>query len=187
MTRFQVHTHETAPAAARPSLDAAKKAFGMVPNLIGALAEAPAAAEAYLAIGGAFGKSSLSATEQQTVLLTVSFLNECHYCMAAHSTVAKAQDVPADVIAALRDGSDLADERLGALQRFMRAVVDQRGWVQGDALEAFLDAGFSKQHALEVVTGVAMKTLSNYANHLLDTPVDDAFAAMRWQKPQPSV
>jgi hypothetical protein len=35
---------------------------------------------------------------------------------------------------------------------------------------------------LEVVLGIGLKTLSNYTNHIVDTEVDDAFAANAWHK-----
>jgi alkylhydroperoxidase family enzyme len=59
--------------------------------------------------------------------------------------------------------------------------VEQRGWVEPDQMNDFLDAGYSSQQALEVVLGIGLKTLSNYTNHLADTPLDEAFAGRAWQ------
>ena len=73
----------------------------------------------------------------------------------------------------------LPDPKLDALARFTRQMVEQRGWLDAATVQAFLDAGYSRAHVLDVLVGVTMKTLSNYANHLLHTPVDDAFAAER--------
>ncbi len=68
-----------------------------MPNLFRVMAEAPAAGEAYVAIMDIFERSSLSDAEKQTVLLSVSFANECDYCMAAHSMVAGMKNVPYDL------------------------------------------------------------------------------------------
>lgn len=181
MTNFSIHTVASAPEAARPLLQGAHSKLGFVPNLYGSLAEAPAALSAYLLLSDRLGESSLTPTEQQVVALAVSAENGCGYCMAAHSTIARHMvRVPGSTVDALRQGLPLTDARLEALRRYAEATVRRRGEVRGKELEAFLAAGFTRQNAIEVVLGVAMKTLSNYANHLFDTPVDGAFKAESW-------
>ena len=110
------------------------------------------------------------------VLITANFDNGCTYCMAAHTTMSKRQKLPEDVIQALRDNTPIADAKLEALRVFTRAVFHKRGWVDQADLDAFYAAGYEKHHVLEVVVGLAFKTISNYTNHVVDTPVDDAFA-----------
>ena len=180
MSIFSIHTKETAPEASRPILDGAGRSFGFVPNLLGGLAEAPAALEGVVTLSGIFDKTSFTPTERQVVLISVSVENGCAYCVAAHSTVAGMHKVPEDVIAALRDGRPIADPRLEALRRFTVAVVQKRGFTTHDEVQDFIAAGFDRGQALEVVLGVALKTLANYANHLVDTPIDAAFAPREW-------
>ncbi len=180
MTTFPVHSSETAPAGSKPILAAAQKKFGFVPNLIRVMATAPAAAEAYTAVMDIFESSSLSDAEKQTVLLSVSFANQCDYCMAAHSTVAAMKRVPAQIIEALRAGTTLSDTRLDALAVLTRSVVETRGWPTEAAKEAFFAAGYGASEYLEVIVGVTVKTLSNYVNHAADTPLDTAFEARKW-------
>lgn len=180
MSIFDIHTKETAQAKSAELLATAEKAYGFVPNLLGVFAESPATLKAYLTIGQIFDESSFSPTERQLVILTASRFNECHYCMAAHSTVAEMQSVPADVIDAIRNDQPIADGKLEALRTFTTAVVEKRGWVTGDDTEAFLAAGYAKAQILEVILGISFKTLSNYVNHISDTPLDDAFAPKAW-------
>lgn len=185
MTTFEVHTTESAPAESQPVLAEAKKKLGAIPNLFGMLAESPAILEAYANLGSILEKSALfDSTELQVVLMTTSFENDCQYCMAAHSAIASMQNVPADVVQSLREGTAIADPKLEALHVFTRAVVQQRGMVSLRELEAFLVAGHTKRHVLEVVLGVGLKTLSNYANHIADTPVDAPFQRLAWSRPQ---
>jgi len=185
MSTFKLHTLASAPAESRPILDAALKDLGFIPNLYAHLAESPAALEAYKQLGALLEKSAFTPVEQQTILLAVSVENRCGYCVAAHSFIARNM-VKADaaIISALRSGGSLPDAKLNTLATYVRAVVRERGWVTGSPeLKAFFAAGYTQQHALEVVLGVAMKTLSNYANHLTDTPVDAAFASETWKAP----
>lgn len=181
MSIFTIHTAESAPKAARPILENAQKAYGFLPNLLGALAEAPAALEGYLALSGIADKSSFTAAEVQIAVLATSRLNECDYCMAAHSTIAGMKGVDEYVIEALRDGTAIADDRLEALRSFTEIVVEKRGWADDDDVQAFLGAGFTRQNILDVVLIISMKTLSNYANHLAKPPVDAAFQPRQWQ------
>jgi uncharacterized peroxidase-related enzyme len=183
MTQFQQHTPETTSTQGREVLDRAQKDFGFAPNLLKVLAEAPAAAHAYLDLGSRLSQSSLSPAEQQVVLLATSFENECDYCMAAHSTAAGMVGMDEATRDAIRKGEALPDARLDALWQFTRSVVRQRGRLSASDLEAFLDAGYSRANILEVLLGVAVKTLSNYTNHLADTPLDEAFEAQRWSPP----
>ena len=180
MTEFTLHTKETAGDTGAAAMAQAEQKWGMVPNLIAKMAEAPAVAEAYLALADALGRSSLSPAEAQTVLLSVSRVNECHYCMAAHSAIAEMQQVPAEAIEALRSGSPIPDAKLEALRRFTVSVLEKRGWVSDEEIEPFLAAGFTKGQVLEVILGISMKTLSNYVNHIVQTPVDAAFQAKAW-------
>ena len=180
MTTFPVHSSDTAPEASQPFLAATQKKFGFVPNLIRVLAEAPVAVEAYTTIMDIFENSSLSDAEQQTVLLSASFVNECDYCMAAHSALAGMKKVPADIVQALRSGTPLPNAKLDALAVLTRSIVETRGWPTQAAKAAFFAAGYGIREYQEVIVGVAVKTISNYVNHAADTPLDPAFEVAKW-------
>lgn len=183
MTQFTTHTLESAPAAARPLLEAAKAKLGFIPNLYGNLAEAPATLQAYFDLSAQFDKTSFTPVERQVVLLAISTQNNCEFCVAAHSVIARQMvKVPDAVVDALRASTPLPDARLEALAVFARSVVRERGFVSSATLEAFLKAGFTHRQVLEVVLGVAMKTLSNYANHLTHTKTNREFAGEAWKR-----
>ena len=175
MSQFTIHTPETAPDAAKPLLVAAKAKMGMIPNLLGEMADAPNVLKAYLDIAGAAASGTFSAVEQQVVQITTSRLQGCEYCVAAHSTMAEKQKVPADVLEAIRTGGKISDAKLQALHSFTVAMNDKHGWVSEADVNAFLAAGYTRAQVLEVVLSVSMKLFTNYANHVLHTPIDAAF------------
>ena len=175
MTKYTIHTIESAPEASKPFLEGAEKQFGFIPNLFGALAESPVALETYLALSGFVEKTSFSAVETEVVNLSVSATNGCVYCLAAHSTVASMKKVPLGVIEAAREGSPIADPKLDALAKLTRSVVGTRGWPEQVLLDDFFAQGYTQANYLELLVGVTMKTLSNYVNHQVDTPIDVAF------------
>ncbi len=185
MSTFKLHTLDSAPSGSLPILDTANKTLGFIPNLYAHLASSPAALQGYKQLGALLEQSGLTKEEQQAVLLTASVENGCEYCVAAHSFLARNMaKVSGDKISALRDGQPTGDAKLNALVAFTQAVVLERGWVAGSQeLSNFFAAGYTTQHALDVILGVAMKTLSNYTNHLTSTPLDAAFAGEAWQAP----
>lgn len=178
---FTIHTIDTAPEASKGDLRLAQKSMGFVPNLLGVLAEAPIALRAYMELTDLLGKSSFTPIEQQVMMIAGSVTNGCGYCIAAHSTVGTMVKMPPGVLNALRQGGVVPDAKLEALRSFTSELVNQRGRVSDQRIQEFLDAGYTRQNVLEVVFAVAMKTLSNYTNHLAETPVDSAFAAQAWE------
>ncbi|MBO6856609.1 carboxymuconolactone decarboxylase family protein [Roseibium sp.] len=180
---FEYHTPETVPQGSLDLLERSKKDYGFYPKLHQVMAEAPSVYEAYLETFRLFTQATdLSPTEQQVVMMTVNYLNECHYCMAGHTMLMKMVKVPDDAIAALRVGGRLNDPKLEALRVYTRTLVEQRGHIGDDALKAFLAAGYSKRQALEVLVGIAAKTLSNFTNALAHTELDEPVKQFAWKK-----
>lgn len=175
---FTIYNIDNAPEESKPLLKAAKENFGFVPNLLGEFAAAPAVLEGYLKLNEIVGKTSFSAKEQQLAILTVSIENECHYCSAIHSTILKNQlNVDKAVVNAVRNGDPVPDQKLNALVNYVRTVIQNRGFVDDSEIESFINAGYTKQNVLEVNLIAALKTISNYTNHIARTPLDEAFEA----------
>lgn len=187
MSKFQVHTIESAPQASKPLLEATQKAWGFVPTLHGTLAESPVALEAYNTLFGLVGKSTLTPAEQQVVYLAVSVTHGCEYCVAGHTYLARSVTMPEETLQALRNGQPIASSpRDQVLRTFTEAVVRERGQV-GDALvDAFVASGFTRQNVLEIVIIIATKTISNYTNHLTHTPKESFMSdpALQWVAPR---
>lgn len=176
---FPTHTLETAPAGSREALAKIAQRYGFVPNLAGAFATSPGALAGLDAALETFDAPAmtLGAVERQVVLLAVSVQNRCEYCTAAHSMVATMSGLDRAEVDRLQQGLPLGDSRLEALRRFAEVVTETRGWPTEEDLQAFADAGFDEAAVLEVVFGVAVKTLTNYVNHIAKPAVNEQFAA----------
>ncbi len=172
----------TAAEPARGLLQDAQARLGFVPNMYTVMANSPGLLETYMRGYALFRQGSgLTPAEQEVVFLTISRENACHYCVAAHSFLADAvSNVPSDVTDAIRDGRPVGDPRLAALSDFTRTMLRSRGLPARAEVDAFVAAGFGERQVLEIVLAIAVKTLSNYANHLFATPVDARFAAREW-------
>lgn len=182
MTTFTIYNENTAPEKSKPLLAKSQAAFGMIPNLHAVMAESPELLEAYQQIHGLFAACSMNAEQLTVVWQTINVENECHYCVPAHTAIAKGMEVDDAITDALRNGTVLADAKLEALRDFTLAIVRNKGNIDDAAVQTFLDAGYTKRNVLEVVLGYSQKIMSNYTNHLAETPVDAPFQPFAWEK-----
>lgn len=173
MTRLTLHTPDTAPADSRPFVETALRNNGYLPNLIAALANAPVALETYLTVGGINARASLTLAEREVVQITAARLHGCDFCIAGHSAIAlKKAGFPKEAVIALQHGNPVGDAKLDAVAAFATAVIAHRGNVPDAAWQAFLAAGYGQQQALEVVLGISLATLCNFANSLAGSPIN---------------
>jgi AhpD family alkylhydroperoxidase len=122
--------------------------------------------------------------EQQVVALTVSAKNNCEYCVGAHSAIAGMVKMSAQTLHQLCLQQTLSDADHEALRQFTLALLEHRGGVSQEKQQTFLAAGYRPQHMLDTLSIVALKTLSNYTNHLAHTPLDKQFSEFAWEKQQ---
>ncbi len=178
-------TLDNADAKARAVLERARAQVGFIPNMYAGMANSPGLLQTYLDGYDRFRKDSgLTPAEQEVVFLTISRSNGCDYCMAAHSMIAdRMSKVPPPVTAAIRERQSIPDPKLAALSRFTDVLLETRGLPSTGEVQAFLGAGFAERHVLEIILAIAVKTLSNYSNHLLHTPIDEVFAHWEWKQP----
>lgn len=182
MTEFTLHDQDSAPEGSKPLLEKSIKGYGMIPNLHAVMAEAPGLLDGYQTLHTLFTETSFNAEEQTVVWQSINVEHGCHYCVPAHTGIAKQMDVDDAITDALRNETSLPTAKLETLREFTLSVVRQRGHVDDEAVRAFLDAGFTRRQVLEVVLGIAQKTMSNYVNHLAETPVDEPFQKFEWHK-----
>ncbi len=95
--------------------------------------------------------------------------------MAVHSVLAKNSKLPDSTLKQLKTSHSLEDPKLNSLAHFTRQMVSKRGWLSEEEMSDFLEAGYSKANLLEVIMVVALKTISNYSNHIAKTPLDEPF------------
>jgi AhpD family alkylhydroperoxidase len=183
MSQFPIHTVDTAPEPSRPGLLGLQQAVGMIPNLAAGMAEAPTLLRSYLTVREEYQKGTLTGGEIQVLSIVAAVENDCGWCVAFHSLMARNEGVADDVVTVLRDGKSPADARLGALSDFARGMIRRRGAVGQAELDRFVRAGYSRAAALEVVLGMAFSLMANYAGHLVDPPLDTPFEPYAWRRP----
>ena len=154
--------------------DRSKKENKMVPNMFKVMGNHPALLKAYMNGYSSFrNKSEFNSAEQEVVLLTISVENNCNYCIEGHSLAADLMSkVPVEVTEAIRNNTEIPDEKLKQLSIFTSIMINKRGNPSPEDVEAFLNAGYTEYHIMSILLGISIKTISNYTNHLFDTELD---------------
>jgi uncharacterized peroxidase-related enzyme len=178
---FPIHSIHTAPTASKEALQWYHDNFGMVPNLAGVMAESPALLLSYWQTqNNLLQRGALTPREVNIVETVVAHHNRCQYCVAGHTafgTTPVFGNTDAE-LQAIRHDADLGDAKLNALRDFTVRVLEKQGRMATSQLEAFLQHGYTRAQAMDVVACIAVKVMSNFTNQLALTPIDAAFAPL---------
>jgi AhpD family alkylhydroperoxidase len=180
MLGYQVHTIESAPQKSQAALQGLKQSVGLVPNLAATMAESPTLVNSFVAVFGNFSSGSFSGAEKQVLLLTNAVVNRCTWAVAFHSTLALQEGAPSAAVQAIRDGRLPDGIKLAALSRYTKALIEQRGHMSDNDLENFKAAGYTPAQAFEVIAGLAISTMANYAGNIANPPLEALFAPQAW-------
>lgn len=183
MPTFPVHTLDTAPEASRPSLEGLQQAFGMIPNIAGAMATSPVLIGSLVSLFAKVHGGSFTETQIQVILLTDAVTNASSWAVAFHTALALEQGIDSDDVESIRNGRNPKDSRLSALSTLARMMIEQRGRLTGADIDRFLAAGFTQEHLLEVIAAVAASTITNYTASITQPPLEAPFKVYRWQSP----
>jgi len=177
-------TLKTAPKVSKEILEKSQNTLGFIPNMYAKMAHNPSLLESYTNSYNSFrNNSGFTPIEQEVVFLSVAYENNCKYCMAAHSFIAdEMSKVPIEITDAIREGKRISNPKLAALSKLTRSITVHRGIISQNELANFLKAGYNETHVLGIITGVAVKTLSNYSNHVTHPEVDTPFTSRVWNK-----
>lgn len=178
MSRVPLVSPESATGPVADGLDQIRAAFGGVPAMFRAVANSPAALQSMWGAFGALGTGTLGAAVGEQIAVAVANRNACEYCLAAHTALGRKAGVARDDLTAAQDGTS-SDPRVEALLRFALALVDERGHVSAQDVQAVRDAGWTDEQVVEVVAHVALNLFTNYVNVALDVPVDFPAVGLR--------
>lgn len=181
MHTFPIHNLESAPKNSISSLQSLQSAFGMIPNMAGAMATSPVLIGSLVGLFGKVHGGSFTEAQIQTLLLTNAVTNGSAWAVALHTGLALQQGLdPADV-QAMRDGRAPKDKTLAPLSTLARTLIEKRGRLNDSDIEQFLTAGYSEELLLEVIAVVAASTMTNYTASVTRPPVDGPFQAHVWK------
>jgi alkylhydroperoxidase family enzyme len=180
MKTFPVHTIESAPEASRPSLQTLQGAFGMIPNIAGAMSTSPVLIGSLVGLFQKVHGGSFTEEQIQVLLLTNAVTNQSPWAVAFHTALALEQGVePADV-QAIRERQSPRSPTAAALSTLARTLIEKRGRLEDSDVSRFLQAGFDEAQLLEVIAVVAASTITNYTGNVTRPPVEAVFEPYVW-------
>ena len=180
MTSFPVHTLDSAPEGSRPALRQLQSSFGMIPNIVGAMATSPVLINSLVGLFANVHGGFFTEAQVQTVLLTDAVTNASTWAVAFHTALALKQEIdPADV-QEIRERRLPKDGKLAALSALAKTMIEKRGRLDDQDIDRFVAAGFDKEQALAVIAIVAASTITNYTGSITKPPLEAPFQAYAW-------
>ena len=170
MNPINVPTRDEVSPANQALFDSLQKGLGMVPNLYATLAHSTHALASYLALQNA--KSSIVGKAREVVNLVVSQVNGCEYCLAAHTAIGKMVGFTDAQIIEIRRGGASFDAKLDALARLVKNIASERGHADPARVQAFFDAGWTRENLVDAIVVIGDKTVTNYLHGTTRVPVD---------------
>ena len=180
MQNFPVLTIDTAPEKSRPALQALQGAFGMIPNLVGAMATSPVLIDSLVGLFGKVHGGSFTEAQIQALLLTNAVTNGSSWAVAFHTALALKEGLDQTDVRAIRERRAPKDATVAALSTFARTLIEKRGRLDDRDVDAFVAAGFRKEQVLEVIAAVAASTITNYTGSVTKPPLEEAFQDYSW-------
>lgn len=182
MHGYPIHTLESAPSKSKQALERLVQAVGTIPNLAGTMAESPTLINSFVCTMVEVGGYELSAAQRQVLLLTNAVTNRALWPVAFHSTLALKEGVARDDVSAIRAGRLPDEPKLAALSALTRSLIEQRGHIGQQTLQAFVDAGFRRDQVLDVVATLALSVMANYTANIAQPPLEAAFEPQAWSR-----
>lgn len=177
MATLKVHSVDSAPEGSKHALEEVKRKLGHVPNLWGTLANSPVMINGYLALNQQWERSSLTVKERELVFLSASVANQCPYCIAGYTAGLRRMNTGVDIIRQILENEVVKDPKINALVTLVKELVNNRGFVSDPIRQEFIAAGYQESVILEILVGVAMKTMANYLDHIFPIPIDKEYSA----------
>ena len=170
MSTFNVPNREEVSENNQAIFDNLQKQVGFVPNLYAAYAYSDTALGDYLAFQNR--NTSLSGKEKEIVNLVVSQVNNCAYCLAAHTAIGKMNGFTDEQILEIRGGSASFNEKFNALAAFVKDATLNRSHPSQASIDNLLAAGYTKENVVDIIVVIGDKTVSNFIHGTTQVPVD---------------
>ena len=171
MENLEVLTYEQASPEAKEIFDSIKKKFGKVPNIYATIAHSPVALKAFLQYGDALKSGQFTPKEIEAIALVVGEVNDCAYCLAAHTALGKLNGFSEEETIKLRTVT-IEDPKLRALTVLTKEIISTNGYPPEVAVEAFFEAGYNKAALVELIAVVSLNLFTNIFNHVASTKID---------------
>jgi len=171
MSRIALITPAEAQGERKQLLDQIQGAFGATPAMFRAVANSTAALKSMWGSFGALGGGVIPAKLGEQIAVAIANRNDCEYCLAAHTALGRKAGATSEEMTAAQAGQS-EDPKTAAALRFALQVVQQRGQLADQDVQALRAAGFDDEAIMEILAHIALNLFTNYVNVAFQVPVD---------------
>lgn len=170
MERIKLLTKETAPEKSKELLADIEAKNGKVINIFKAMANSSVALKTYFGIANPLADKTLDTKIVEAIGVQIAYINNCEYCQAAHSYLAKSV-LSEDEIAKAREGKS-DDAKTQAALNLAAGAMKKAGKISDEEFEKAKQAGLSDEEILEIGVVVTLNFFTNVVNNFAQTRVD---------------
>lgn len=172
MKTIQVPAKDQLNTVSQSILETVQSKMGKIPNLYATIGYSSSALKAMLDTEASLSTdSSFSAKEREAINLIVSQVNNCDYCLAAHTMIAKMRGYNEEDTIAIRK-AQYHDAKLNAVILLAQSIASNKGTANPYDLERFFEAGYDEKALIEVTALIALRSFTNYVFANTKIPVD---------------
>ncbi|WP_296150491.1 carboxymuconolactone decarboxylase family protein [uncultured Flavobacterium sp.] len=172
MKTITVPNKEQLSVESQTILESVEKKMGKIPNLYATIAYSSSALKAMLETEATLShNSSFTAKEREAINLIVSQVNDCDYCLAAHTTIAKMRGFTEEETIAIRK-AEYSDEKLSSVIKLAKSITENKGSADDSELQNFFEAGYDEKALIDLTALIALRSFTNYVFANTQIPID---------------
>lgn len=172
MKTIQVPAVEALSTLSQSILEQVQKKMGKVPNLYATIGYSDQALKGMLDFEATLSQdSSFTGKEKEAINLIVSQVNNCDYCLAAHTVLAQLKGFSKEDTLAIRKGT-VSDSKLSAIISLAASIANNKGNASEEALDKFFEVGYDEKALIELIGLITLRTFTNYVYANTKIPVD---------------
>ncbi|NBA77645.1 carboxymuconolactone decarboxylase family protein [Emticicia sp. ODNR4P] len=172
MKTIQVPATEELSTLSQSILAQVQKKMGKVPNLYATIGYSGQALKGMLDFEATLPQdSSFTGKEKEAINLIVSQVNNCDYCLSAHTMLAQLKGFSKEDTLAIRKGI-VSDSKLNAIISLAASIANNKGTASEEALEQFFEVGYDEKALIELIGLTTLRTFTNYVYANTKIPVD---------------
>jgi uncharacterized peroxidase-related enzyme len=172
MKTILIPDKEKLSAESQTVLESVEKKIGKIPNLYATIGYSSSALKAMLDTEAALShNSSFSAKEKEAINLIVSQVNNCDYCLAAHTETAKMRGFTEEETIAIRK-AEFPDQKLNMVIKLARSITGNKGAADDSTLQNFFEAGYDEKALVELTALITLRSFTNYIYTNTQIPID---------------
>lgn len=171
MKTINVPTAAQVSAESQELFEQIKKRSGKVPNLYATMGYSFNALKGFLDFETTLNKGVFSHKEREAIALVVSEVNQCDYCLAAHTFLATKRGFTQAETFDIRRAT-VSDAKLDSILKLAKAITETKGHVDEKLFDTFYEQGHTEAALMELTGLIAVRVYTNYVYALTAIPID---------------